>query len=164
MQFNLQKAKVTCVTNQDSSPELPPVEDDPGIGDSRRPLLRAARGGAIALAVITVLSLALWGAVRDLSGLYGALIGAAIGGGFMLVTVFIVLASAKTSPQMTMGLILGSWVAKAAILLVVLLALKDKTFYDATALGVTVILVLVAILATETLAVTRTNLMYIPEK
>ena len=82
----------------------------------------------------------------------------------MLVTVFIVLASAKTSPQMTMGLILGSWVAKAAILLVVLLALKDKTFYDATALGVTVILVLVAILATETLAVTRTNLMYIPEK
>ena len=78
MQFNLQKAKVTCVTNQDSSPELPPVEDDPGIGDSRRPLLRAARGGAIALAVITVLSLALWGAVRDLSGLYGALIGAAM--------------------------------------------------------------------------------------
>ena len=45
-----------------------------------------------------------------------------------------------------------------------LIVIKDKTFYDNTALGVTIILVLVAMLGSEIMAITRTKLMYIPEK
>lgn len=143
---------------------LPPVEEDPDVGDSRRPLIRAARGGLIALTAVTVFSLALWGATRDLPGIYGALIGAAIGGGFLLMTIGVVLVTANSSPQVTLGAVLGSWLLKAALLLVVLIVIKDKTFYDNTALGVTIILVLVAMLGSEIMAITRTKLMYIPEK
>ena len=150
---------------QDDSgqPDLPPLNDVSAIGDSRRPLIRAARGGVIALIIITVLSLSLWGAFRDLPGLYGALIGAGLGGGFLLITVFVVLGTANSSPSTTMAAVLGSWLAKAAVLLVILIWIRDMTFYDPIALAVTVILVLVALLATETIAVTRTQLMYVPE-
>lgn len=150
--------------NQAEQTPLPPVDEDPDVGDSRRPLIRAAKGGLIALAVVTVFSLALWGSIRDLPGIYGALIGAAIGGGFLLMTIGVVLLTANSSPQMTLGAVLGSWLFKAALLLVVLIVIKDKTFYDNTSLGVTIILVLISMLATEIMAVTRTKLLYIPDK
>src|SRR5699024_12273346 len=97
---------------------LPPVEDDPDVGDSRRPLLRAARGGLIALAAVTVSSLARWGATRDLQGIYGSLIGAAIGGGFLLMTIGVVLLTANSSPQVSLGAALTAWLPTAAALLV----------------------------------------------
>ena len=79
-------------------------------------------------------------------------------------TIGVVLVTANSSPQVTLGAVLGSWLLKAALLLVVLIVIKDKTFYDNTALGVTIILVLVAMLGSEIMAITRTKLMYIPEK
>src|SRR5699024_8897199 len=143
---------------------LPPVEDDPDVGDSRRPLLRAARGGLIALAAVTVFSLALWGATRDLQGIYGALIGAASGGGFLLMTSCGVSLTANCAPQVTLRAVLRSWLLESALPLVGLIVIEGKPFYDGTALGVTIILVLIAMRGSEILAITRTKLMYIPEK
>ena len=119
------------------------------------------RSGALALLVLGALSLLVWGLISGTEGLWGAGIGWLVGGGFMLLTVVIVLFSSNTSPAMTMGLILGSWLVKAAVLLGILFFLKDKTFYDTAALAVTVILSMVAVLAIETLAVTRTQKLYI---
>lgn len=135
--------------------DLPELNDISKVDDQQWPLRRALRNGAIALAVIGIASLSLWGALRELPGIYGALIGIAIGGGFMLATVLSVLLTSRTSPAMTMGVVLGSWLVKAAVLLLLILWLKKQDFYDATALGVTVLLTLIAVLATETIAVTR---------
>lgn len=141
--------------------DLPELNDVSKADDHQWPLQRALRNGAIALAVIGVASLSLWGALRDLPGIYGALIGIAIGGGFMLATVLSVLFTARTSPAMTMGVVLGSWLVKAAVLLLLMVWLKGQDFYDATALGVTVLLTLIAVLTTETIAVTRAQRLFV---
>ena len=141
--------------------DLPELNDISKVDDQQWPLRRALRNGAIALAIIGIASLSLWGALRELPGIYGALIGIAIGGGFMLATVLSVLLTSRTSPAMTMGVVLGSWLVKAAVLLLLILWLKKQDFYDATALGVTVLLTLIAVLATETIAVTRAQRLYV---
>lgn len=133
------------------------VSEDGDIADHRRPLLRAARLGGIGIAVLTVVSLALWGATRDIEGIWGVLIGAVIGGGFVLATVGVVLLTANTSPQNTLIVILGTWLLKIVVVLAVLAVLKGYDFYDNTALAVTIILSMVVGLATETLGILRTT-------
>jgi hypothetical protein len=139
--------------------ELPDinVSGDGDIADHRRPLLRAAKLGGIGILVLTVVSLAVWGGARDLPGIWGVLIGAVIGGGFVLATVGIVLLTSDTNPQTTMIVVLGSWLVKFVVVLIVILIIKNMDFYDHTAMAVTVILALVVGLATESLGVLRTT-------
>lgn len=137
------------------------VSTDGDITDHRRPLLRAAKTGGIGIAVITVISLMAWGGTRDIEGIWGVLIGAAIGGGFVLATVGVVLLTANTTPTNTLIVILGTWILKIVVVLGVLAALKGFDFYDHTALGVTIILALVVGLATETLGLLRTTTTYV---
>ncbi|MGO1949437.1 MAG: hypothetical protein ACTH1D_07365 [Mycobacteriaceae bacterium] len=143
-----------------SSPaDLPDVNEsaDGDIADHRRPLLRAAKWGAIAIAVITVVSLALWGNARDVEGIWGVLIGAAIGGGFVLATVAVVLLTSNTSPQTTMIVMLGSWLLKVVVVLGILLVLQNMDFFDHTAMAVTVLLALVVGLVSETVGLITTR-------
>src|SRR5699024_10991977 len=72
-------------------------------------LRRAVTLGAAALAVLMVISAGLWWAVDGRSGLWGALLGAAIGGVFVLLTAVVVIATARTSPQVTGAVLLGTW-------------------------------------------------------
>lgn len=141
--------------------ELPELNDVSQASDHVGPLKTAMRSGALALLALGALSLLVWGLISGTEGLWGAGIGWLVGGGFMLLTVVIVLFSSNTSPSMTMGLILGSWLVKAAVLLGILFFLKDKTFYDTAALAVTVMLSMIAVLVIETLAVTRSQKLYI---
>jgi hypothetical protein len=143
--------------------ELPDINVSPDgdIADHQRPLLRAARLGGIGILVLTVISLAVWGGSRELPGIWGVLIGAAIGGGFVLATVGIVLLTSNTTPQMTMIVVLGSWLLKFIVVLVILLLIKDMDFYDHTAMAVTVILALGVGLATESVGVLRTTTTYV---
>lgn len=145
----------------DAANAEPVINDIERVDDHIWPLKRAAKLGSIAVAVILVASLAFWGAIADLPGLYGALIGGTIGGGFMLATVVTTLATANTNPQVTLGVVLGSWLFKAVVVLLIILALKTQTFYDKPALAVTVILSLIAALSMETYAVTRGQRLYV---
>jgi hypothetical protein len=155
------------VSDQNSTPasnsvdpaDLPDVNvsEDGDIADHRRPLLRAAKWGAVAIAVITVVSLALWGNFRGTEGLWGVLIGAAIGGGFVLATVGVVLLTSNTTPQTTMIVMLGSWLIKIVVVLGILLVLRDMDFFDHTAMGVTVLLALVVGLFSETVGTITTR-------
>lgn len=138
--------------------ELPEInESDGDMADHRRPLLNAARTGAVGLVLVTVASLALWGNFRGLEGIWGVLLGAAIGGGFVLATVGVVLLTSNTSPQTTMVVTLGSWLVKIVVVLGILLVLRQLDFFDHTAMGVTVIAALVVSLAAETIGIMRTN-------
>lgn len=137
------------------------VSTDGDIADHRRPLLHAAKAGGIGIAVLTVISLMVWGGARDLPGIWAVLIGAAIGGGFVLATVGVVLLTANTTPTNTLIVVLGTWLLKILVVLVVLAVLKNYDFYDSTALAVTIILALVVGLATETLGLMRTTTTYV---
>lgn len=149
----------TPASNSADPADLPDVNvsEDGDIADHRRPLLRAAKWGAVAIVVITVVSLALWGNFRGTEGLWGVLIGAAIGGGFVLATVGVVLLTSNTTPQTTMIVMLGSWLIKIVVVLGILLVLRNMDFFDHTAMGVTVLLALVVGLFSETVGIITTR-------
>ncbi|HJD78655.1 MAG TPA: hypothetical protein K8V93_06545 [Corynebacterium pollutisoli] len=143
------------MTTPDTTPERSEY-DDP-----RRPLLRAVRFGSIALAILTVISLAVWGGMRDLPGIWGVLIGAAIGGGFVLMTAASVLFTSSTNPATTGAVVLGSWLLKIVVLIIILAIIRDMEFYDRMALLVTLILALIVVLATEVWGVITAKVTYV---
>ncbi|QRP99041.1 hypothetical protein I6J72_05945 [Corynebacterium sp. FDAARGOS 1242] len=143
------------MTESTSSDQLSPYDDH------RRPLKRALRLGAMGLVVVTIASLAIWGGVRGTPGLLGVLVGAAIGGGFVLFTAASVLLTARTTPSTTMAVVLGGWLLKVVILIMFLLLIKDLEFYDTMALFVTVICALAVTLGTEVWGVVTSNVTYV---
>ncbi|SMG28520.1 hypothetical protein SAMN06295981_1700 [Corynebacterium pollutisoli] len=119
------------------------------------------RFGSIALAILTVISLAVWGGMRDLPGIWGVLIGAAIGGGFVLMTAASVLFTSSTNPATTGAVVLGSWLLKIVVLIIILAIIRDMEFYDRMALLVTLILALIVVLATEVWGVITAKVTYV---
>lgn len=128
--------------------------------DHRRPLLRALKFGWIGLAAVTLVSLAAWGAMRHVPGMWGVILGAAIGGGFLLMTVASVLATSGTSVSTTGAVVLGGWLLKIVVLIIVLVFLRGQDFYDKLAFFVTVVLVLVVVLASEVWGVITSKVTY----
>ena len=141
------------------------LNDDSGgtssFDDPRVPLQRALRFGTIALAIITVASLAIWGGVRGLPGIWGVVVGAAIGGGFVLITAALVLVTSKSSPSTTMAVVLGGWLLKVVLLIIVLMIIKDMEFYDTMAMFITVVLAMISVLGTEVWGIITSRVTYI---
>ena len=129
--------------------------------DPRIPLLAAARSGAIALAVLTVGSLLVWGGKDGIPGVWGVLLGAGIGGGFVLLTVVSVLVTAKSTPTMTGAVVMFGGLAKIVVLILILLVIRDMTFYDTMAFFVTVVLALIVTLGAEVWGMSQSNLTYV---
>ncbi|MCP2289022.1 hypothetical protein ACFYT3_18160 [Nocardia amikacinitolerans] len=125
------------------------------------PLKSALRYGLIGLAVLVILSAAIATAVAGLPGLWGALLGAAIGGVFILTTAAVVLFGAKLPPS-TAGLVmLASWVGKVLLVLIAVAVLNQFDFYNRVALFLTVIGALVIVLGAETYGVLRQKVPYV---
>lgn len=124
-------------------------------------LRRAVAFGAGALLVLMALSAALWWAVDGTPGLWGALLGAALGGVFVLLTAIVVIATARTSPQVTGAVLLGTWLLKLIVAIGVVAALKPLDFYSRRAFALTIVVAMVVVLASETVAVLRTRAPYV---
>ena len=129
--------------------------------DHRRPLVRALRLGSSALLVVTIVSLMSWGGYQGLPGIWGVLIGAAIAGGFLLVTVASVLLTASTTPTTTGAVVLGTWLMKVIVVLMVLVLIRDLTFYSHVAFFVTLLVALIVVLVTEAYGVITSRVTYL---
>lgn len=129
--------------------------------DPRIPLMAAARAGLIALGILTAISLAVWGGKEGMPGVWGVLLGAGIGGGFVLLTVVMVLFTANTSPTTTGAVVMGGWLLKIIILIGILVLIRDMEFYDTMTFFVTVVLALVVTLGAEVWGMSQSNLTYI---
>lgn len=129
--------------------------------DQSRPLRRALRLAVIASAIISVAMAALWGALRDLPGLWGVLLGAGIGFGFAALTLLSVLLTSKTDATTTGIVVLGGWLLKIVVLIIVLVIIRDLEFYDRWALFSTVAAVTVVMMASEVWGISTTNVTYV---
>lgn len=118
-------------------------------------LQKALIQGVIALLVLVLLSAVIWYAVAGIEGLWGALLGAAIGGVFVLLTVVVVLATANTSPTVTGAVLMGTWLLKLIVAIAAVAALKPLDFYSKPALALTIVIAMVVVLATESVAILR---------
>ncbi len=128
--------------------------------DSRRPLAAAARTGALALLGVVVLSLLAWGGKEGMPGIWGVVLGGAIGGGFVLVTVLLIWATAKTTPTVTGAVVMGGWLVKIIVLIVILAVIDGMAFYDRWAFFVTVLLAMAVTLGAEMWGMSQENLTY----
>ncbi|WP_405166979.1 hypothetical protein OG203_18880 [Nocardia sp. NBC_01499] len=125
------------------------------------PLKAALRYGLIGLGVLVVLSVAIGAAAAGTPGLWGALIGSAIGGGFILTTAAVVLFGAKLPPSTAGMVMLASWVGKMLVGLLVIAILNQFDFYDRMVLFLTVVGALVIVLGAETYGVVRQKVPYV---
>ncbi|WP_085995114.1 hypothetical protein [Nocardia paucivorans] len=133
----------------------------PSTSSADAPLRAALRYGLVGLVVLTVLAVVLGGVIGGSAGVWGALLGAAIGGGFILTTAAVVLFGAKLPPT-TAGLVmLVSWVGKLLVALIVIAVLNRFDFYDRVALFLTVVGALVIVLGAETYGVLRQKVPYV---
>lgn len=124
-------------------------------------LRKAVALGAGALVVLMVASAGVWTAVDGRPGLWGALLGAAIGGAFVLLTAIVVIATARTSPQVAGAVLLGTWLLKLIVAIGAVAALKPLDFYSKRAFALTIVVAMVVVLASETIAVVRTRAPYV---
>jgi hypothetical protein len=125
------------------------------------PLQKAIRYGALGLLVLTVISVVVWGLVDGSEGFWGALVGAAFGGGFILFTVIVVVLTAKVSPTTGGAILMGTWLLKLLLAMLALAALSNVDSLNHIALGVTALIAMVIVLACETYAVMTTKVPYV---
>ncbi|MCW4355179.1 hypothetical protein ONR57_17880 [Hoyosella sp. YIM 151337] len=129
--------------------------------DPAAPLRAAVRYGVIGLIVLAVAGSIIAYLAAGLSGLWGALIGAAVGGGFILFTALSVLFSARYNALTAGALILGGWALKMLLALVVFAVLSNMTFYSQPALAIVVIAALILVLGAETYGVLKQRTPYV---
>lgn len=129
--------------------------------DPSAPLRAAVRHGQLGAVVLAVVSCGVGLLVRGTPGLWGALVGSAIAAGFVLFTAASVLFTARLEPALSGVVLLGGWLLKLVLLLVVLAVLRPLDFYDRTTLVVVTVLAAVGMLALETRAVLRTRVPYV---
>lgn len=137
------------------------VRDTEEFLDQRLPITRALKIAAGALVALTLISLMAWGAARELPGIWGVLMGVAIGGGFVLATAASVLATSNSTPSMTMAVVLGGWLVKMVVLILLFVWLRGFDFYDNTAFGVTTLAALVVALTAEAWGVITSRTAYL---
>ncbi|MEU5410112.1 hypothetical protein [Nocardia asteroides] len=135
------------------TPKTPPGPD--------APLRAALRYGLIGLCVLVVVSVAIGAAVAGMPGLWGALLGCAIGGGFILTTVVATLVSAKLPPSTAGLVLLVSWVGKLLVALIVVGVLNQFDFYSRPTLFFTVVGALLIVLGAETYGVVSQKVPYV---
>lgn len=142
----------------DDTPDIVRATTDP-LGALRAGL----RYGSIGLVLLTVLGLAVWVPVAGKPGLWGVLVGAAVGGGFILVTIIVVLCTAHLPPTTSLYIIMGSWFLKMVAVIVLTGLIKNMGFYDKGALVSMLVGAIVVVLGAEFYGVLRTRVPYVDE-
>lgn len=145
-----------------SSPDRPePDQPLPALPDPTAPMRGAVRYGVLGLLALTVVASVIAVLVAGLPGLWGALLGAAVGGGFILFTALGVLLTSKL-PAMTAGaVLLGTWLLKLILAIVVMVLLEPLDFYSKGALVLTIVFALIIVLGAETYGVLSARAPYV---
>jgi hypothetical protein len=125
------------------------------------PMRRILRVGGIAAAVALPVS-ALLGFLADgAAGAWGALIGMGLAVAFFAVTIGVALVTARMDPTRLGIWVLGSWLVKMLLLVVVLALLRDADFYSRPALFVALLVGTAGSLLLEARIVTTTRVPYV---
>jgi len=118
-----------------TTPDTPGTDPTPGsTGEhattaERAVLRKALRDTLILVGALVVLGGGIGLLVAGLPGLWGALVGAAIAAFFCATTIWSMLRTVGSSPTRMAAFVMGAWVAKIVVLIVVLALLQGATFY-----------------------------------
>lgn len=124
-------------------------------------MLNAVKWGSAALLALAVVGSGLAFLLAGIPGVWGALIGAALGGLFILATAGSILVGAKTSATNLAMIVLGGWLLKLIFLVVALAVLRNYYFYNRVALFAVVCGAVAVVLGSEVMAVLKTKVTYV---
>ncbi len=124
------------------------------------PMRRVLRVGLIASLVALPAAVILGYLVAGAAGAWGAAIGMGIAVGFFTITVGVALGTAGMDTTALGASVLGSWLVKMILLLVVLALLRDADFYSRPVLFISLLVGTIGTLVLEALVVTRTQVPY----
>jgi hypothetical protein len=127
--------------NLDQQTPGPAVPDDPAgaaagrsfaeVQAAERAILRRAmRDTALLLGALIVLGCTIGVLVAGAAGVWGALLGAAIAAFFCGTTIWSMWRTVGAPPSQMAIVVLGAWLAKIVVLVVVLALLRSADFYD----------------------------------
>ncbi|MCB2174889.1 MAG: hypothetical protein KQH57_03715 [Actinomycetales bacterium] len=134
----------------------------PASADAVRAVLRRALRHLLwLLAALAVAGSVFGWFVAGAAGVWGALIGVGVALVFSGTTVLAHLRTADAPATTTGAVILGSWLAKMALLVVLLAVLDGLTFYDRTVLVAVLVVGVVGSAYLDYLAVTKERVPYV---
>jgi hypothetical protein len=124
------------------------------------PMRRVLRIGLLASVVALPVAVLIGYLVAGASGAWGAAIGMGIAVGFFAITVGVALGTAGMDTTALGASVLGSWLIKMVLLIVVLVLLRDADFYSRPVLFISLLVGTIGTLVLEALVVTRTQVPY----
>lgn len=124
------------------------------------PMRRVLRFGLIASLVALPVAVLIGFLVAGTAGAWGAAIGMGIAVGFFTITVAVALGTAGMDTTALGASVLGSWLVKMILLIVVLVLLRDADFYSRPVLFVSLLVGTIGTLVLEAVVVTRTQVPY----
>lgn len=133
------------------------------------PVLRRAVKWSAVIGVVLLLTLGSIGAAVDgLNGLLTAVVGVAIGVGFMAITALsIVLANKFSNSEMFVGaffgIVMGGWLLKFVLFIVAMLLLRAAPWVDMGLLFASLIAGIIASLVVDVIVITRSKLPYVSD-
>ncbi|WP_230402339.1 hypothetical protein [Sanguibacter suaedae] len=115
----------------------------------------ALRATLLLLAVVSVVGVGVGALVAGTPGVWGALLGVAITLLFSGTTILSMVWTADRSPSTTMAVVLGAWIAKMAVLVVVLATVGQMDFFHRVVFAVVVLVGVVGSAALDMYCVVR---------
>lgn len=132
-----------------------PVKDAPHVATVLK-LAVAMRRYAISLsAVVAVVAIVAGFVVRGTSGGVGAVVGVVVGAGLGLLSAYVMVRTARSSPVGVMIGAMSSFGAKIAFMLVLLLVFRDTTLFDNQVFAFTLLAMTIAYIGGEVLGFVR---------
>lgn len=125
------------------------------------PMRRILRVGGVASAIALPTATLLGYLIGGAPGAWGALIGMGLAVSFFSVTIAVALVTARMDPTRLGIWVLGSWLVKMVLLIVVLALLQDRDFYSRPALFVALLVGTTGSLLLEARIVTTTRVPYV---
>jgi hypothetical protein len=122
---------------------------------------RALRDMLMLLAALTVLGVGIGALVAGRPGVWGALIGVGLALVFSGTTVVSMLVTARSSVQRLAAVVLGAWLGKVVVVIVVLALIQDRDFYDKPVLAVVLLIGVVGSAVLDYRAVSRGRVPYV---
>ncbi|MCL2464581.1 MAG: hypothetical protein FWF28_05885 [Micrococcales bacterium] len=122
---------------------------------------RALRDVAILLGALLVLGLVVGGLLAGAPGVWGALIGWGLAVVFSTTTIVAMIRTSRSSPAAMAGVVMGTWLAKVVVVVVVLAVLRPLSFYSAPVLGAVLAIAVIGSAVLDYRAVTTGRVPYV---
>ena len=131
---------------------------------SALPILRRALlfGGAFAL-LLAVVGGAIGWFVAEGPGVISGLLGAIIAGVFLGITALSILLASRFDILAFFGIVMGSWLLKFVLFIVLAVVLRDQPWVDPTVLFLTLVAGVVGTLAIDVVVVAKSRLPYVSD-